>query len=154
MSTDNTARPVETAIIIAHVNLLEGIITRLANNSASCKTWCLTLVAAIVGLAGATRSVAVVSIALLPVIIFGLLDAMYLAQERAYRELYAAIVSKFQRGLYTMVDVFDARAQWTGAHFCRALASWSCYPVYCGLLIAYLLAGAFGGLQMLVAQHP
>jgi hypothetical protein len=154
MPTDISERPVETAIIIAHVNLLQGIITRLANNSASCKTWCLTLVAAILGLAGATRSAAIVPIALVPVIIFGLLDAMYLAEERAYRGLYGAIVSKLRTGRYTMADVFEARAEWTGRHFYGALASWSCYPVYGGLILAYVVAAASGGLQMLFAQHP
>jgi len=63
MQTNTTKPAVEMAIITAHVQLLEGIITRLANNSASCRTWCLTLVAAILSLAGATRSAVVVPIA-------------------------------------------------------------------------------------------
>jgi hypothetical protein len=154
MPTDSSEQRIETAVIIAHVNLLEGVITRLANNSASCKTWCLTLVAAILGLAGATRSATIVPVALVPVVVFWLLDTMYLAEERAYRDLYAAIVGKLRTRRYTTADVFEARAEWGGRHFWGALVSWSCYPVYGGLVIAYIVAAASGGLRILFSQHP
>ena len=35
--------PADSPAVTAHINLLQGIINRLANNSASCKTWCLPL---------------------------------------------------------------------------------------------------------------
>src|ERR1700758_4688617 len=107
MATDTSEAPVETSIIIAHVNLLEAVIARLANNSASCKTWCLTLVAAILGLSGAAHSATVVPIALVPVVTFLLLDAMYLAEERAFRDLYTVIIGKLRTGRYTMADAFE-----------------------------------------------
>jgi hypothetical protein len=39
--------PADNPAAIAHVNLIQGIINRLANNSASCKTWCLVIVSAL-----------------------------------------------------------------------------------------------------------
>src|SRR3954469_24794074 len=70
--------PADNPATMAHVNLLQGIINRLANNSTSCKTWCLALVSALIGLAGASKSLGIASYALLPVLLFGCLDAMYL----------------------------------------------------------------------------
>src|SRR5689334_1539318 len=72
----------------AHINLLQGIINRLANTSASCKTWCLSIVAALLSLAGSTHNPNLITVALVPVMVFGFIDMMYLAHETAYRELY------------------------------------------------------------------
>src|ERR1700744_3335243 len=99
----------ENAATLAHINLLQGIITRLAGNSAACKTWCLTLVTAILSLAGTMKNPALAEIALIPVIVFGFIDTMYLAQESAYRDLYASIVEKITFFEYTVGDVYDAR---------------------------------------------
>jgi hypothetical protein len=89
---DNSFRPADNPATIAHITLLHGIITRLANNSASSKTWCLALVAALLGLAGAAHAPQMVLATLLPILVFGFLDVMYLATEIAYRALYARIV--------------------------------------------------------------
>src|SRR5438132_11650719 len=80
--------PAESPAVIAHLNMLQGIITRLAGNSAQCKTWCITIVAAIVAFAGAMKNEKLVALAIIPLAIFGLLDATYLANEQAYRDLY------------------------------------------------------------------
>ena len=40
---------------------------------------------------GAIHQPRIVTFALVPVVVFGFLDAMYLAHERSYRELYARI---------------------------------------------------------------
>src|SRR6266852_994946 len=88
--------PADNPAVIAHLNMLQGIITRLANNSASCKTWCLTLVGALVSLAGATHQPGIVQFAAIPVIIFAFLDTRYLAHERAYRPLYTNLAQAVQ----------------------------------------------------------
>jgi hypothetical protein len=90
MAEDPTASPLwpaDNPAITAHINLLQRIINRLANNSASCKTWCLTLPAACLLLAGAIHKPRILAFALIPIVIFGFLDATYLAQERAYCDL-------------------------------------------------------------------
>lgn|ERR1700730_1162863 len=141
--------PADNPVVIAHINLLQGIINRLANNSASCKTWCLTLVAALLSLAGATHVPGIVTFALVPVVIFGFTDTMYLAQERAYRGLYRDVVRKIRGGSYALADVYEARAQFGFCRFCSALVSWSILPVYSGLIIAYLVAYFAGWLALL-----
>jgi len=125
---------------MAHVNLLQGIINRLANNSTSCKTWCLALVSALIGLAGANKSLEIASYALLPVLLFGCLDAMYLAQERAYRQLYRKVVDKIRAGKYVLGDAFETDARFGLSGFFRALLSWAVFPIYLGLIVAYVVA--------------
>jgi len=136
---------------MVHINLLQGIINRLANNSASCKTWCLTLVAALLSLAGATHVPGIVTFALVPVVIFGFLDAMYLAQERSYRDLYTRMIDAIRKGSYALGNVYEARAELDFSGFVSALASWSIFPVYLSLIVAYAIAALAGWLSVLTA---
>jgi hypothetical protein len=137
------------ALVVAHVGLLHGIINRLATSSASCKTWCLTLVTSVVSLAGATRTPAIVTAALVPVLIFGFLDTMYLSQERAYRDIYANIVRKIHDGTYALADTFNAEASPSLSIRFKTLASWAIWPVYGGLLAVYVTARCAGWLALL-----
>jgi hypothetical protein len=136
--------PADNPATMAHVDLLQGIINRLANNSASCKTWCLGLVAAFIGLAGASKSPGIASYALLPVLLFGCLDAMYLAQERAYRQLFRKVVDKIRTGKYVLGDAFETDAQFGLSELFRALLSWSVFPIYLSLIVAYVVARKTG----------
>jgi hypothetical protein len=145
--------PADNPAVTTHINLLQGIITRLANNSASCKTWCLTLVSALLSLAGSIHNPALVKIALVPVVVFGFIDTRYLSQERAYRKLYKAIAGKLRRqdkDTYTRgEDLFKAEATTTyWGTFC-AFWSWSIFPIYLGLIVAYFAADHWGVLTAL-----
>jgi hypothetical protein len=143
--------PADNPAVTAHINLLQGVINRLAASSSSCKTWCLSLVGALIGVTGATHNAAIVTFALVPVVIFGGVDNSYLAQERAYRVLYGEIASKVQARTYELADTFNARAALTFGGFFRALRSWSIWPVYGGLIGAYLVAAHYGWLDLLAA---
>jgi hypothetical protein len=142
-------QPADSPAAIEHIKLLQGIVNRLANNSASCKTWCLTLVAALLSLAGTSRNPALVPISLVPVVMFGFIDTMYLAQERAYRDLYKRMVGKMQNGSYAVTDAFEATAPINFGGFCRAFLSWSIWPIYLGLIAAYIVAKCTGALVWL-----
>jgi hypothetical protein len=133
--TPSPLYPADNPAAIAHINLIEGIINRLAGNSASCKTWCLTLVAALLSFAGTAHNAAVMVVALIPIVAFGYLDASYLAQERGYRVLYGRVVEKLRTGSYNLGDAFEAAAAPTP--LLAALQSWSVLPMYLGLLILY-----------------
>jgi hypothetical protein len=146
---DSPLWPADSPAATAHISMLQGIINRLAGNSASCKTWCLTLVAALLSLAGSTHTPVLVTMALVPVVIFGFLDTMYLAQERAYRALYADIVKEMRDKTYGLAHVFDARAEISFRGFCDAFVSWSVFPIYLGLIVAYFAADWTGALKAL-----
>ncbi len=40
----------ESSAVQAHINMMQGMINRMASNSANCKLWCITILAAILGL--------------------------------------------------------------------------------------------------------
>lgn len=40
----------ESSAVQAHINMMQGLINRMASNSANCKLWCITILAAILGL--------------------------------------------------------------------------------------------------------
>jgi hypothetical protein len=146
--------PADNPAATKHIDVLQGIINRLANNSASCKTWCLTLAGALLSLAGATKVPELVFIVIVPLLVFRYLDSRYLAQEIAYRNKYNALIKRIQDGAYARGDVFDASAQSTKTDLKAALASWSVRPLYLTMIllfaayvIAYLIAWKCGWLH-------
>jgi hypothetical protein len=141
--------PADNPAVTTHINLVQGIINRLANNSSSCKTWCLALVGALLSLAGAIKSPAIGTFALVPVVIFGFVDTMYLAQEKAYRALYGRILVAVQNRAYPLSSAFDATAERTLSDIGWALGSWSIWPIYGGLILAYVVASCSGWIALL-----
>lgn len=73
---------------IRHLELVQGVISRMANNSFMLKGWAVTLVAGIFALAEKDTHKLYFLVAYIPVIVFWGLDAYYLFQERLYRSLY------------------------------------------------------------------
>lgn len=71
-----------------HLEFTEQVIARMGNNSFSLKGWSVTLVAAIFALSTDKANTATVWVAVVPVIVFWILDAYFLGQERACRMLY------------------------------------------------------------------
>jgi len=131
--------PAESTAVTAHLNMLQAIIARLAGNSAQCKTWCVTIVSALFGLAGATKSGRIAVAAIIPILVFGFVDAAYLANEKAYRDLYNRIVARIRGNTYGLGDFGDLSAPSDAGHYIWAFSSWSVWPVYLGLIIAYVL---------------
>src|SRR5260370_13581819 len=132
--------PAESPAIIEHLKMVQAVITRVAGNSAQCKTWCITIVAAIVAFAGARTAEKSAALAIIRIVIFGFLDAAYLANEKAYRDLYNRLAAKIRDGTYRLADCFVLSAPADASHHRWAHASWSVWPVYLGLIVAYLLA--------------
>lgn len=73
---------------LKHLELVQGVINRMASNSFMLKGWAVTLVAGIFVLAAKDADKLYFLVAYVPVIIFWGLDAYYLLQERLYRSLY------------------------------------------------------------------
>ncbi|MEA3065561.1 MAG: hypothetical protein QOJ27_2013 [Sphingomonadales bacterium] len=136
--------PADNSAVTAHISMLQAIIARLATNSASCKTWCLALVGALLSFAAGTKVPAIAAFAIVPIVMFAFLDANYLAQERAYRVLFAKIVGKIRDRSYAISDSFEAKAPIEPGALARAFRSWSIWPFYLGLLAAYAVAMGSG----------
>lgn len=73
---------------IRYLELIQNVITRMANNSFMLKGWAITLVAGIFALASKDADKSFFLIAYIPVVLFWLMDSYYLQQERLYRKLY------------------------------------------------------------------
>jgi hypothetical protein len=77
-----------------HLELIQGVINRMADNSFHLKGWSVVLVSALFALAAADTNANFVLLAFLPAIAFWVLDGYFLQQERMYRKLYDAVRSK------------------------------------------------------------
>jgi hypothetical protein len=74
-----------------HLEFIQNVIARMANNSFLLKGWAVTLVAAFFALAAQNTNLNFVVLGFFPVIAFWILDAYYLRQERLFRLLFNAI---------------------------------------------------------------
>jgi hypothetical protein len=79
---------------IAHLNMIQGIISRMSAFSASAKNFCITIIAAVVTIS-LDKGISVSGWAPVSVIlIFLLVDAYYLALEKRYRALYEQVARR------------------------------------------------------------
>jgi hypothetical protein len=74
-----------------HIELVQGVINRMAGNSFLLKGWSVMLVAGLFALAATGGNWCYAAIGLLPSLSFWWLDAYYLQQERLFRKLHDAV---------------------------------------------------------------
>ena len=73
---------------IRHLELIQGVINRLASDSFRMKGWCVVLVAALFILLAREGRIEFLAVAWVPVVFFWGLDGYFLWQERLFRALY------------------------------------------------------------------
>ena len=78
---------------IAHLGFIQVVIDRMGSNSFLLKGWSITLVAAVFALSSKDADQRFVLLAYFPVIVFWVLDAYFLHQERLFRKLYEKVAS-------------------------------------------------------------
>lgn len=76
----------ESGAVQSYLGILQGVINRMASNSAGCKTWCITLVSAITTVIADKSNSSYVWVALVPISLFLFLDAYYLGLEQRFRD--------------------------------------------------------------------
>ena len=76
--------------LLKEIEVIQGIINRMAFNSFLIKGWTITLVVVALLLKGAKYQV---WIAFIPLLVFWFLDAYFLWQERMYRKLYDWVIT-------------------------------------------------------------
>jgi hypothetical protein len=76
---------------IRHLELIQAAINRMAGNSFLIKGWCITLVSALLGLAAKDNDKKFIIVVFFPALMFWLLDAYFLRQERLFRQKYKEI---------------------------------------------------------------
>lgn len=127
---DETSPSIQT-----HLGILQGVVLRMASNSTSCKTWCITIVSAILVIVADKGKPDFAWIALFPAMLFGGLDAYYLALEKGFRNSYNEFIKKLHTGQLTTEDLYSVAP--TGRSFdlqIFALKSFSVWGFYIPLV--------------------
>lgn len=127
-----------------HLEMMQGVINRMAANSRSCKFWCVTLVVATLVLVARTGEPMHALIALVPTGLFLVLDAYYLALERAFIKSQNGFVQNLNQGSLRPDDVYKVVPKGMGfLAVMRCLGSvsiWLFYPlVALTIILAWLL---------------
>ena len=76
---------------LKHLEFIQAVISRMANNSFILKGWTATIVIALFTLEHFDSNCKFLVIANYPILVFWLLDAYFLSQERSYRALYDVV---------------------------------------------------------------
>ena len=122
---------------LKHLEFIQGVITRMNSNSFSIKAWMVTILAAFIALFANKPNEWYLLAAIIPIVIFWLLDAKYLKMERQYRKLYEA-------ALVNQIDLFDMDASkykesYIGVIFSKTIR-WVYMPIILGLIVGWLFA--------------
>jgi hypothetical protein len=140
MNEENGFRESSQAVQ-AHLGIMQAVIQRMASNSASYKTWCITLVSAILVIVADKGKPEYAWLALIPTVLFFSLDAYYLALEKMFRLSYNNFVYKLHQGrvvgsdLYVVVPSGNmVQTMWA------SILSFSIWPFYMALILMVLIA--------------
>jgi hypothetical protein len=117
--------------------MIQGVITRMANNSFLLKGWSVTLVAGLTAFAADKSDPSFAFIAVAVVTVFALLDAYYLALERLYRTLFTTAAAD------TGAPTWNLKVDGPGfGQLLSALGSPSIWPLH-GVALGAALVVAF-----------
>ena len=131
----------ESSAVQTHLNIMQGVIQRMAENSRACKMWCVTLVAAVLVLVARTGEAQHALIALVPTVLFLVLDAYYLALERAFISSYNRFVAHLHERSLSPLDLYAISPLGSvPQQTLRALLSFSIWPFYALMVATTLLA--------------
>ena len=108
---------------IKHLEMIQGVINRLAGNSFAIKGWSITLASALIAIAVDKSDGRFTLVALLPVMAFWILDGYFLWQERLFRKLYDAVRLEQKHkdeDMFTMntSPYLDKTPSWFATAFC------------------------------------
>lgn len=122
---------------LAHLQMLQTVVTRMSTNSFLLKGWTVTLVAALFALASVKASPYFIFLAYFPALVFWFLDGYFLWQERLFRGLYDKVRLTPEECIDFSMDTAPIAAQcpsWRDACFSTTLL------LFYGILFVSILA--------------
>lgn len=127
---------------VKHLEMLQDVISRMAGSSASIKNYCMTISAAIIGLATAIEKPETLIYTIPIIIIFGVLDAHYLRLERAFRDQFNSV----RKSDLSERPDFVISPSWTAGHSVfSGITSWSVWPFYGSVILAFTVIAKIMG---------
>jgi hypothetical protein len=140
MATENNL-VASSPVVQAHLGIIQSVIQRMAANSSSSKAWCITLVSAVLVIVADRGRPRCAWIAVIPITLFLVLDAYYLALEKGFRDSYNGFVDKIHRGVIDPSDLYAVAPSGPPVgRFLKSLASFAVWPFYLTLLVMVYLA--------------
>jgi hypothetical protein len=115
------------------LQMIQAIITRLAGNSGAIKGFTVPVVTALLGVSINSKNGAYAWLGIFPVVVFGFIDAYYLALERRFRKLYERAIGEAD----TKWDLDAGKA--TFGDILRAVKSLSVWAFYGATLVAVII---------------
>lgn len=140
-TTETQALTEESASVQSHLQIVQGVIQRMAANSSACKAWCITIVSAILVLIADKDKPELAWLALLPSFLFLALDAYYLALEKAFRASYNSFIKKLHENRIFSEDLYSVVPKGNmSRHQFESLKSFSVWGFYGTLILMIVLA--------------
>ena len=132
-----------TEILHKEIDLIQGVINRMANNSFLLKGWIISLIAVILALTKETIVATQLSyfkaLLLLPVVVFWYLDAFFLHKERCYIKLYNWVIANRSKTTDFAYDLDYRRFKKEVKSIFKIMFSKTLLPFY-GLIVVVLIA--------------
>jgi hypothetical protein len=116
-----------------HLELVSAIVARMAGASNAAKGWSVTVAGAAFGVAVVRASWYLFALGVGVLLVFGMLDALYLDNEKKFRDLYRAIVNNSVEPLSMDTDGLQVRSKR------ESFLSWSILGFYLPLAVAGLI---------------
>jgi hypothetical protein len=126
-----------------HLEMIQGIINRMAGNLFFLRGWTITLIAALFALFVKDANHDYIFVVYFPVIIFWILDGYFLSQERLFRALYNHVRKLDEKEIDFSMDTSEYKKDegnsWICSMFSTTLLFFYLPLVAIMLLVTYLL---------------
>jgi hypothetical protein len=106
-----------------HLQMIQGVINRLSNNSFLLKGWAVVLVSGLFAFAAKDAKAHFIYIAYFPCVVFWGLDGYFLLLERRFRTLYREVSKCDTRAIDYSMDASKFHESWLKAVFSKTLLS-------------------------------
>lgn len=146
LKSSNSTLSAYSPAVQAHLAMMQDVIRRMADNSRSCKLWCVTLASAMLVLMSRSDNGGYALVALVPTAFLGALDIYYLTLEKRFRNSYNEFVMRLHEQTLDPSRLFRIAPSGSPAtHAWRSARSVSIWPFYLPIAIAVVLAAVLLG---------
>jgi len=108
-----------------HLEIIQGVVSRMANNLFFLKGWAITLITGLFALSASESSARYIIIACFLVMTFWILDGYFLSRERLFRDLYDEIRQRNEKEIDFSMDTKkherNPRNSWLRSMFSHTL---------------------------------
>jgi len=122
-----------------HLELIQGVINRLATDSFRMKGWAVILVSALLALLVREGRADLAAVGFIPALVFWGLDGYFLRQERLFRDLYDRVRTLEEERIDFSMNTAAFNRTWWSATFSITLC-----PFYGALAVAVAFALLLG----------